>query len=218
MHFARVITLTSLLKCADTPSTCHPWCHMFERAFVVCVCLFTVSLPLVPFLFPQSTCSLSGTPSSISSPLKVKTIALTQNEEYCSMKIFNPLIGYWTNVLDDFHYTETSEMLSQDKSGDKDTEPSYLCDAGLDDEIFRYLRRCSIRIDKNQRTWDKPITLMKKVFVDSSVCWFSAKGNWSHYCRRWTISTRPTTSSWTTIKTKLRSSWSSFEVFMRWKK
>ena len=64
MHFANLIVciLTAWLKTSQdsrclsahfTPSTCHPCCHMFERAFVVpsCLSLSLVSLPLVPFLF-----------------------------------------------------------------------------------------------------------------------------------------------------------------------
>ena len=39
---------------------------------------------------------------------------------------------YEPNVLDDFHYS----MIFQDESGDTDTEPSYSCDAELDDERF----------------------------------------------------------------------------------
>ena len=56
-------------------------------------------------------------------------------------------------------------MIFQDESGDIDTEPSYSCDAELDDEIIekRYVQHCSFRSEKNQRTGDKLVTLMKKV-------------------------------------------------------
>ena len=49
------------------------------------------------------------------------------------MAIYNPLTGYEPKLLDDFDYSETSAMIFQDESGDIDTEPSYLCDAELDD-------------------------------------------------------------------------------------
>ena len=78
------------------------------------------------------------------------------------MAIYRPPTG----VLDDFHYSETSEMIFQEESIDMDTEPSYSCDAELDDETIekaRYLHHCSFRSEKNQRTGDKLITLMKKV-------------------------------------------------------
>ena len=52
------------------------------------------------------------------------------------MEICNPPSDYEPNVLDDFHYSETSEMIFQEESGDIDTEPSYLCDAELDDETI----------------------------------------------------------------------------------
>ena len=52
------------------------------------------------------------------------------------MATYNPLTGYEPNLLDDFDHSETSAMVFQDESGDIDTEPSYLCDAKLDDEII----------------------------------------------------------------------------------
>ena len=41
-----------------------------------------------------------------------------------------------TKHVDDFHHSETNEMIFQEESGDIDTEPSYLCDAELDDETI----------------------------------------------------------------------------------
>ena len=41
--------------------------------------------------------------------------------------------------------------------------------------------------------------------------WYSAKGNWSYYCKWWTIQARSITTSWTTIRTKSGSSWSSYQ-------
>ena len=40
------------------------------------------------------------------------------------------------NLLDNFDYSETSAAIFQDESGDIDTDPSYSCDAELDDEII----------------------------------------------------------------------------------
>ena len=141
----------------------------------------------------------------------------------------------------------------------------------------RYLHHCSSRGEKNQRTWDKLITLMRNVCCQlshfshtqvrrdlytnlvrlkkqnqvatwkakesgfsltdkkrASSRWFQnrdtetrissrfwqekysgvewnyrvwAKRNWSYSCRRWTTSTRSTTTSWTIIRTKSGSSW-----------
>ena len=52
------------------------------------------------------------------------------------MAIYHPPTGYEPNVLDDFHYSQTTEMIFQEESSDKDTEPSYLCDVELDDETI----------------------------------------------------------------------------------
>ena len=53
------------------------------------------------------------------------------------MAMYNPLTGYEPKLFDNFHYSETAEMIFQDESGDIDTEPSCSsCDAELDDEII----------------------------------------------------------------------------------
>ena len=72
----------------------------------------------------------------MSSPPRVKTTALTHNEDYCSVAIHNPLTGCEPKLLDIFDYSETSAVIFQDESGDIDTEPSYSCDAELDDELI----------------------------------------------------------------------------------
>ena len=69
-------------------------------------------------------------------PPRQITTALTHNEQYCPVVIHNPLTGYEPNLLDNFDYSETSAAIVQDESGDIDTEPSYSCDAELDDEII----------------------------------------------------------------------------------
>ena len=52
------------------------------------------------------------------------------------MTIYNPLTGHEPRLFDNFDHSETSAMIFQDESGDIDTEPSYSCDAELDDEII----------------------------------------------------------------------------------
>ena len=52
------------------------------------------------------------------------------------MAMNNPLTGYEPKLLDDFHFSETTEMIFQDESDDIDTGPSYSCDAEQDDEII----------------------------------------------------------------------------------
>ena len=48
----------------------------------------------------------------------------------------DPLTDYEPKLLDNFGYSETIDMIFQEESGDKDTEPSYSCDAELDDELI----------------------------------------------------------------------------------
>ena len=80
----------------------------------------------------------------------VESAAHPHNEEYCPMAIHNPLTGYELNLLDNFDFSETFAAIFQDESGDMDTEPSYSCDAELDDEIIG--KALSFRSEKNQRT------------------------------------------------------------------
>ena len=57
-------------------------------------------------------------------------------EESRSLAEFTPPTGYEPKLLDDFHNSETTEMIFQEESGDKETVPSYLCDAEVDDETI----------------------------------------------------------------------------------
>ena len=108
--------------------------HVITCLSVRCLFLFCLlPLPLAPLLsLSLSTCSLSCSSTSMSSePPRIKTTALTHNEEYCPVAE-----GYEPNLLDNFDYSETSAAIFQDESGDIDTEPSYSYDAELDDEII----------------------------------------------------------------------------------
>ena len=84
-------TVTDAVRISLHPHAIHD-VTCFERAFVVSSCLsLSCFSPTSTFSLSQSTCSLSGTPSSMSSPPRVKTTGLTHNEEYCSMAIYHPL-------------------------------------------------------------------------------------------------------------------------------
>ena len=52
------------------------------------------------------------------------------------MAIHNPLTGYEPNQLDNSDYSETVAAIFQDESVDIHTEPSYSCNAELDDELI----------------------------------------------------------------------------------
>ena len=57
-------------------------------------------------------------------------------EESCPLAEFTPLTGYEPKIPDDFHYSETAEIIFWDESSDKDAVPSCLFDAELDDETI----------------------------------------------------------------------------------
>ena len=50
--------------------------------------------------------------------------------------IHNPLTGKEPNQFDNSDYSETYAVIFQNESVDTDTEPSYSCDAELDDETI----------------------------------------------------------------------------------
>ena len=52
------------------------------------------------------------------------------------MAIYILLTSYEPKLLDDFHFSETAEIILQEQSVDKDTVSSYLCEAERDDEII----------------------------------------------------------------------------------
>ena len=129
MQFAHLITCISHCMAQDEPPNVSVCALSSCLSFSCFSPSFTLSLP-------YSTCTLPGTPSPMSITPRDKTAAPSHNEEYCSMAIYHPFTGYEPNVLDDFHYWESSAMIFQDDSGDIDTEPSYSCDAELDDETI----------------------------------------------------------------------------------
>ena len=93
----------SMCLCARfIPSSCHPWC-VFER-YWSSFCPSPVSLRLLLLLFHTL-------PVLCPAPPRVKTTALTQNEEYCPVAKNNPLTCCEPKLLDDFDHSETSAMI-----------------------------------------------------------------------------------------------------------
>ena len=114
----------------------HDVC-LIVRSLSVSSCLSSSCFsPSFTSSLPHSTCTLPSTPSSMSTAPKGTTAAPSPNEEYCPLAIYHPPTSHESNVLDDFHYSEISEMIFEEESGDIDTEPSHLCDAELDDETI----------------------------------------------------------------------------------
>ena len=88
-----------------------------------------LSLSLLPVLCPeiQPPC---GRERRALNPMRTRKMTVA---------IHKPLTGnepnQLDNHLDNFDYSETSAAIFQDESVDMDTEPSYSCDAELDDEL-----------------------------------------------------------------------------------
>ena len=99
----------------ERPSTCHRVC---DRA-----------LSLHPLT--SSSLSSASTHSLISSP----PLSWSSSSMWSLLAIHNPLTGYEPNQLDNLTFSETFEAIFQNESVDVDTEPSYSCDAELDDEL-----------------------------------------------------------------------------------
>ena len=117
--------------------------RLIERLFSLCSspCSFPCVSPTLCSSLPTSTCTLffhmpppteeSGTPGRIHTSLRL------------------------SNVLNNFHYSETSAMIFQDEPSDIDTDPSYLCDAELDDETIGKALSSPLFIQERQEPADR---------------------------------------------------------------
>ena len=132
-----MITLTSRLKVSQVrnPSIHMPSMMSHVSAFVVSSCLFSpVYLSLLPFLVH---CVLVLCPAQLPpcrhrfglEPLHSRTVRCIAPWR-CSILSH----GKEPKLLENFDHPETSAIVYQDESGDKDAEPSHSCDAELDDE------------------------------------------------------------------------------------
>ena len=115
--------------------------RLIVRSLSVSSCL---SFSCFSLLFTSSlfypTCTLTCTPSSLSTAPRETTAALSPSEEYCTLAIYHPRTGYEPNVLDDF-------LL--------DTKPSYLCDAELDEETIRKALSSPLFIQEREEPVDR---------------------------------------------------------------
>ena len=92
MYFARLIVCSHHIVVQDEPRLNVSLCAfhsifmpsmMCVLALLVLVLSFSCFSPSSTSSLPHSTCSLPDIPSSMSTPPRVKTTALTQNEQYC---------------------------------------------------------------------------------------------------------------------------------------
>ena len=84
------IRATQCVCAARTHSIHMPSMMCVWALLVLVLSFFCFSLSFTSSL-PHPTCTLPGTPSSMSMPPRVKTTALSHNEENCSMAIYHPL-------------------------------------------------------------------------------------------------------------------------------
>ena len=99
---------TAWLKCLCRAHSYHLHAIHDERLIVrslsVSSCLsFSCFSPL----FTSSLC----TPSSMWTTPRETPAAPSPNEEYCTQATYHPPTSYDPNVLDDFHYSETSDLI-----------------------------------------------------------------------------------------------------------
>ena len=122
--------------CASLHTHGHP-CRAFDR-LTLCSspCSFPCVSPIPCSSLSTSTWTLTWNSSSMWSTSRQSTTGTLPTEDSGPLAEFTPLTGHEPKLPDDVHCWETSTALFRDESGDKDTEPSYLCDAELDDETI----------------------------------------------------------------------------------
>ena len=157
MHIARVWLCESHHMAQVSAFAHHP---IFMPSIVsgwafVPRCFFVLTLspcvsPSPCSSLPTSTCTLSWTPSSMWTTPRQSYPASPPTEETCSLAEFSPPTSYEPKLLDDFHNSETTEMIFQEEPGDKDTEPSYLSDAELESAIFTTVQEREESADRRQ--------------------------------------------------------------------
>ena len=75
------------------------------------------------------------------------------------MAMHNPLTGCEPNQLDNFDHSETYAAIFQYESVDNDTEPSYSCDAELDDELIGIALSSPLFTQETRRTSERETNL-----------------------------------------------------------
>ena len=130
---------------------CAVACLFFDSLFLAL--FFSVS-PTPCSSLPTSTCTLSWTSSSMWTTPRQLTIGTPPTEESGPLAEFTPLTGYEPKLLDDFHCSETTEIIFRDESSDK-VVPSYLFDAELDDETIGKALSSPLFIEEREEPADR---------------------------------------------------------------
>ena len=149
-----------------------PHLHFHPRGAVVrssTLCSSPCSSLCVSPILSSSAWTLSWTSSSMWTSSGQCASGTPPTEESDPLNENAPVTGYEPNILDDFHYSETTDIFFQGQSSDtmrtcltqnSTTRPS----------AERSLHHCSFRSEKNHRTVDKLVALLKKVCCQLSPC------------------------------------------------
>ena len=121
--------------CASISMVIHD-VQLIDRLFSLCSssCSFPCVSPIPCSSLSTSTCALSWTCSSMWSTSRQLPTGTPPNGESGPLAEFTPPTGYEPKLPDDFHFSETTEIIFRDESSD--AVPSYLIDAELDDETI----------------------------------------------------------------------------------
>ena len=92
-----------------------------------------------------------------------KTTGTPPNEESGPLADNTPVTGYEPSIPDDSHHSETAEIFFQVQSSNTVPRTCLTRNSTTRRSTKRSLYHCSFRNEKNQRTKDKLITLLKKV-------------------------------------------------------
>ena len=153
------IALTCGLTCGSSSRLCRPHKNKFiTMSSMFAPAHFSCSHSTPVTLTSSSSIRSSRTTSQVTLPTN-KHCATPPNEESGALAKTTSSTGYEPNVIDNFDYSETTEIFFQEQSSD--TMPS---------SAKRYHHHCSFRSEKTQRAVDKLITLLKKVCCQVSPC------------------------------------------------
>ena len=98
-HHTHIVAQGVSVRISLHPHAIHDVICFSVRLLSLRVCLSLLFLSPSTFSLPQYTCSLSGTPSSMSLPPRGKTTALTHNDDYCTVVIYNLITGLRAQAL-----------------------------------------------------------------------------------------------------------------------
>ena len=147
------------------PSSCHPWCVVERSLVVFCLSLSPVSLRRLSLFFHTlpDLCPALLLPCRQRrglKPLRTRTMSSIAAWRYTILsQVMSPSSS--TTSTTQRLLQRSSRMNPATQIRSLRTRVTRNSTMRLSEK--RYLHHCSFRSEKNQRTWDKLITLMKKV-------------------------------------------------------